>query len=188
MNISKLKQDGVTLVEVMVVITIIAILTGIAVADFPSIRMQLSLSRAEHILYQDLKQAQDLSGSGSQINVNGNMITPSGYGIYFDLESLGRKRYIIYADLNNNHQYDNSNKDYVVKEVDFAIIEPGIIINNITNASTKFSINFSPPNFKTTITNLLENKNNVQIELASEKYALSKRIILVNIAGLIEQK
>ena len=47
------KNKGITLIEIIVIISIISILSAVIVADFPSIRLQLNLSRAVHIISQD---------------------------------------------------------------------------------------------------------------------------------------
>lgn len=180
-------QAGITLIEIMVIISVIAILSGIVVSDFPKIKLQLSLSRASHILVRDLKLAQDLSGSGTQITILENeIVTPVGFGVYVDNESLGNKKYYVYADINGDKQYQAI--DYIYKEIDFEQLEPGIIIKEIRGASSKLDINFTSPNFSTTISNLLPGNEVVEIVLIIEKYPNIYRSIYVNKAGLIQSK
>lgn len=180
---------GVTLVEIMIVISIITVITGIVVADFPKIKLNLSLSRATHLIAQDLKIAQSLSGSGrKEILSNGDTVYPRGYGVYIDTSALATKNYIIYADINGDSQY-TANEDYVVKRVNFENQEPGIIIREILYANNRLSINFSPPNFNTNISNLLSGHDGVEIIVGSEfDLSIKDRVIYVNKAGLIEIK
>ncbi|OGZ79308.1 MAG: hypothetical protein A2312_02455 [Candidatus Staskawiczbacteria bacterium RIFOXYB2_FULL_32_9] len=179
------KNKGITLIEIIVIISIISILSAVIVADFPSIRLQLNLSRAVHIISQDLKTAQSQSSSGSfETLSNGEIIYPKGYGVYFDSAVLGNKKYIIYADIDGDRQY-NVNEDFVSKEIDLSLPEPGIIIKEIHNGTSRLSINFAPPNFNTTITNLLQGTDTVEIVIAIESKPETTRTIYVNKSGLI---
>jgi hypothetical protein len=179
------KNKGITLIEIIAIISIISVLSAIIVADFPSIRLQLSLSRVVHIISQDLKTAQSQSSSGSQERLsNGEIIYPKGYGVYFDPAVLGNKKYIIYADIDGDRKY-NINEDFVSKEIDLSYDEPGIIIKEIHNGTSRLSINFAPPNFNTTITNLLPGTDTVEIVVAIETKPEITRIIFVNKSGLI---
>lgn len=183
----KFKQ-GVTLVEIMVVVTIIAILTGVVISDFPKIKLRLNLSRIAHMIAQDIKTAQSLSGSGREVEVDGSAVSLRGYGIFIDTNVLGgNKRYVIYGDVNGDYKY-SPGTDYVEKEVDLSSQDLGIMISEIRNAPGKISINFSPPNFNTTISNLLSGKNSIDIVVSIEKDPSVYRIISVNKAGLIEIK
>jgi prepilin-type N-terminal cleavage/methylation domain-containing protein len=180
-------SKGITLVEVMVVISIIAVITGVMVSDFPRIKLQLSLGRAVHMLSQDIKTAQDLANAGAQqLTQNGNFITPKGYGIYIDNSIPNNTEYIIYADVDGNGQY--SSMDIAHKEVDLSKTEPGIIIEGIRYGTSVLSINFAPPNFVTTITSLLEGQDGVEIIIAIKSIPDVTRTIYVNKAGFIETR
>jgi len=180
-------QKGVTLVEIMIVLTIISVVTGVVVADFPRIKAQLSLSRAVYMITQDIKLAQDMSGSGGVVEISGSQVTPKGYGFFADQVSLGNAKYIIYADINGDKQY-NESQDYIYKEVDINISEPGIIISQIAGASLRLSINFAPPNFETTISNLSSSREGVNIIISIDNYPEISRTIYINKAGLIDKR
>ena len=181
-------SKGITLIEIMVAIVMISIIAGVLVSNFPAIKLQLSLTRMSHMLTQDIKTAQNLSGSGhKEKDVNGDPILPKGYGVYINMETMGNKKYIIYADINGDSRY-NENVDYIAKEVDLSLQEPGIMIKEIKNANTMLSINFAPPNYKTTISNLIDGYDGVEIVLAIERTPNIIKTIYVNKAGLIEFK
>ena len=57
-------ERGITLVEVVVVIFIVALFTIILISDFPKMLRQLALSRVSYNFAQDLRKAQDLGLSG----------------------------------------------------------------------------------------------------------------------------
>jgi len=92
-------KKGITLVEIMVVVFIIALFTVILVSDFPRMLRQMGLSRVAYSFAQNLRKAQDLGLSGIQLkDVNEESIAVKGYGIYINL-SDNDKQYIIYADV-----------------------------------------------------------------------------------------
>ena len=91
-------SKGITLIEIMVVVSLITVITGVFVSDFPKIKLELGLSRVLHTMVLDIKTAQALSGSGHQeILPNGSLVTPKGYGIYINTNALGNKKYLLYA-------------------------------------------------------------------------------------------
>ncbi|MBI3631499.1 MAG: prepilin-type N-terminal cleavage/methylation domain-containing protein [Candidatus Staskawiczbacteria bacterium] len=187
---------GITLIEILVVVFIFVLLSGILVANFPKIRRQFALTRAVYKMAQDLRKTQDLGLSGKQ------MEGVKGYGVYINLNSLGNKKYIIYADRNNDSKYDalgvyceqspSDNQDCIVEAIDFSQTELGIVINRIegTTNNQQVDINFKPPNPTVTITDLSADINNprVQIIFALEFDQLTYRTVLVNTSGLIEIK
>jgi type II secretory pathway pseudopilin PulG len=91
-------ERGITLVEIMVVVFIIALFTVILVSDFPRMLRQMALSRVSYSFAQNLRKAQDLGLSGIQLyDVKGAPIEVKGYGVYINLNAP--KQYIIYADV-----------------------------------------------------------------------------------------
>lgn len=178
------REKGITMVEILVVIFIIAVFSSILLANLPKIARQFALTRAVYKMSQDFRRAQDMGFSGQQVKG----INVKGYGVYINLNntSLGNKRYIIYADMNDDQQYAEGT-DYIVETVDFSQTESGIIINKIENTNNKWiDINFKPPNPTITITSLLPGTNKVQIIFALESDLLKTRMVSVNTAGLIE--
>lgn len=181
-------SKGITLIEIMVVVSLITVITGVFVSDFPKIKLELGLSRVLHTMVLDIKTAQALSGSGHQeILPNGSFTLPKGYGIYINANALGNKKYLLYADINGDARY-TQDIDYIVKTIDISQQEPGIIIKEVHNANTYLSINFAPPNFDTNISDLLPGNDGVDIVLAIEGDTSIIRTIFVNKAGLIEAK
>lgn len=188
MIIIKNSQKGITLIEIMVILSIISIITGITISDFPKMKTQLGLNRVVYMIFQDVKNAQGLSGSGFHGNIlEDPNIVPLGYGVFIDLDSLGNKKYLVYADINGDNQYNFEN-DYIIKEVDFSFQEKGIIIKEIKNAPSRLSINFSPPNFDTKISNLYLGHDNIEIIVAIDTSLQTTRSVYINKVGLIEVK
>lgn len=190
-------EKGITIIEILIVVFIIALFSSILIADFPKIKRQFALTRAVHKMSQDLRRAQDMGFSGQQIEG----IDVKGYGVYINLDNdrLGNKKYIIYADMDDNQQYteivevacgeqEESNKDCVIEIVNLGETEAGVTIDRIENTIDfqTVDINFRPPNPITTITGLLLHINRVQIIFTTKDG--KERIVLVNTSGLIEIK
>ncbi|MBI2053745.1 MAG: prepilin-type N-terminal cleavage/methylation domain-containing protein [Candidatus Staskawiczbacteria bacterium] len=184
-------NNGITLVEIIVTIFIILMFSAIIMSDFPKIRRQFSLSAATHRLAQDLRRAQDMALSGTQlVDEAGQPILAKGFGIYINLSSLNgnNKQYILYGDKDGDEQYDSS-ADYTVDVIDMDKETKNIIIQGIYNTLLdSCSINFSPPNPKTSISNLQSGVNRVKIVLAEEVNSAITREVYVYTSGLIETK
>lgn len=58
-----MKNKGFTLVELLVVISVIGLILTVTIANYPAIRQQLALSRAAHKLAQDIRMAQEMAMS-----------------------------------------------------------------------------------------------------------------------------
>ena len=191
-------EKGITIVEILVVIFIIFIFSGILIISFPKIIHQFALTRSVYKMGQVLRRAQDMGLSAQKIEG----INVSSYGVYINLDnpSLGNKKYIIYADMDDDQLYtaqsqaicgqqQGANTDCVIEEINFSQTEPGVIIDSIQNTSNRWiDINFKPPNPTTTITSLSPGINRVQIIFALEADLLKTRIVSINTAGLIEIK
>jgi len=183
------KSSGITLIEILVVIFIIVLFSSILVNDFPKIRRQFALTRVAYKMAQDLRRAQDMGLSGQQLkDAGGNVISIKSYGIYINFSSLGNKKYIIYADIDNNQQYA-SDTDSIIETIDFSQTDPGIVIKTITNPEDvqQIDINFKPPNPTIKITNLSSGVR-AQIIFALESNLSTMKTTSVNTSGLIETK
>ena len=208
-ELNKNSSDGITLIELIIVIFVIGMLTMILVSDFPKIQRQYALSSATYKLSQDLRKTEDMGLSGVPINdQNATPIAVKGYGIYFN-RTQSPTKYLIYADVAAGplaKQYDgdfttlcsnetgNVISDCIIETVDISNVSQGgnssLSISNITdyNGGNSYinngvSINFNPPNPTTTITtNPILNGSIIKINLFN---GLTTRTVEVNISGLI---
>lgn len=207
LNYLKIKNSkkGISLVEVLVVLFIISLFTGILISNFPKIRRQFALNRAIHKIGQDLRRVQDMGLSGRQIrNSTGDLINTKGYGLYvnFTDPSFGEKKYFLYADVDNDQRYSlgflvdcgqqQPGEDCILETIDLDQSGAGLFISsieNINNASGELvDINFQPPNPIVKISDLLPGKNNVDIVFSLKLDPSITRSVSVNTAGLIEIK
>lgn len=97
------KENGITLIEIIVIIAIIVIFLAIVMVDFPRIMRQSAISRATYTLSQNIRKTQDYGLSGKHFyNDAGQLIPAKGYGVYFDVSADNSSKYLIYADIGSN--------------------------------------------------------------------------------------
>ncbi|TSC95045.1 MAG: hypothetical protein CEN87_57 [Parcubacteria group bacterium Licking1014_1] len=181
-------ERGVTLVEIIVVVFIVALFSTIMFNDFPKIKQQFALSRTAYKFAQDLRAARDLGMSGVRVlDEQGDPVQAKGYGVFIDLMAVGGdKKYIIYADLNNDQQYTSGIEDYIIETIN---LDGSVFIKEIGNIKNQnVSINFKPPNPNIAITELEDNSARVKIVFAVEINDAITREVYANISGLIEMK
>jgi len=208
-------EEGITLIEIIVVIFIIALFSSIIIANFPEILRQYALSKVTYKLAQDLRKTEDLGLSGvTSADANKQSIAVKGYGIYINL-SQPSTQYIIYADVadanGNSDQEYSGNTPYTicsavnqeadrVRELDCAMEPPidvsndnsSLYIKDIKNsngsniAGSSISINFMPPNPNIKI---IDNQGTtytqIGIVLGLSSGSSSTRTVWVNTSGLI---
>lgn len=192
-------KRGVTLVEVIVAIAIVALFSMIIISNFPGIERRLSLSRATYKLAQDIRSAQGMALSGVQIeNSLGEKIEAKGYGFYVNLAYGDHKKYGIYADVDGDEKYSlisdvycedmaGSPTDCIIQKIDLNEDEPSVNIKKINNVDSQWvSINFSPPNPKTNIANLASGQVGAEIILSLDADESIARSVFINTSGLIE--
>jgi len=159
-----------TLIEIVVVISIILILTVLAFPNFHEANSKFALDRSIYKLSQDLRNAEEISMSARTTplefegGIGPTFFPKGGYGLYFQEASSS---YILFADCNGNGQYDAAddppradkcseaeiNKPYPEKMKDIAL-ESGIkigMLNPKYSTDNSLSVTFFPPDPKITI-------------------------------------
>ena len=175
----RLSGRGYTLIELMVVITIIAIITAIVAANYHAGNRQVVLDMQVNEFAQDLRKMQEWSFAAHEVPVGyspGRASMP-GYGIYVAKDS---ESYYLYTDNDNDKKYSSGDTVQQTVYLDSKL--------EITSCSpSPASINFIPPDPITVITDHLTNSTStVQASVTFQiKGASSKRTVVVNGAGLI---
>ncbi len=170
------KTKGFTLIELIVVITVIAILTIIILPDHKIGGQGFALQRSGYELAQNIRRAQEMAMSAKKFHG----VVPFGYGIYLE---AGSTSYILYADVSPGDQRWGAG-DSIVERIE---LETGIKIQSVS--PPRLSINFSPPRPKTRISGIISigivDKDKATITLAVIADPLRTKIIRVNRAGLV---
>ena len=178
-----------TLIEVLVTISIIAILTGIFFVNYRSGQQQFTLQRAANKLAQDIRRTEAMAIESKKCSPppvscpSGGGVPAGGYGFYVD-KSSWPDRYFIYADNSAISQCYN-----LGEAIETIYLEKGVIIKDLNPGNPSFSVNFLPPdptiNFKyQDCTDIIQ--NSVIITIALETDNSKTKTITVNKAGLVE--
>lgn len=163
-----------TLIELIVVTSIIILLSAIVFPNYRGIERQFALQRSAHKLAQDIRRAGEMAMSTREFE---GEIPKGGYGIHLSIS--WRTYYKLYAD-NGNGKYGSGDSD-----VEIINLEKGVYIQNISPSS--LSINFKPPIPTIKITTEAGQKSTTAvITLSLESDPTKTKIIKVNSAGLID--
>lgn len=168
---------GFTLIEFLVVITIIGIFSVITIPNYRSAQQKLALQRSASKLSQDIRKAQEMAMAMEELST-GDL--PEGYGVYINKGEPDR--YYIYVDINGNERYDSGEE----QGGETIYLEKEAYIKEFVPPSINFSINFKPPDPLVKIKNQAgEDKDVVTIIIALEADSSKTKTIKVNKAGLI---
>lgn len=175
------KGEGFTIIEFLIVISIIGIFSVITIPNYRSAQQQLALQRSASKLAQDIRRAQEMAMSMEELSTED---LPEGYGIYInknDLDCPDHDCYHIYADIDGNEKYDSGEE-----QGETIYLEKEVYIKDFVPSSANFSINFKPPD---PIVKMKQaagpDSDNVDIIIALKADSLKTKTIKVNKAGLI---
>ena len=191
-RLSASTNKGFTMIEVLVVVFIIALMSGIIFSNYRQGGQQFALQRAAHKLALDIRRVEEMAMSAKEFE---GAIPPGGYGVHFS--SLSPYHYVLFADCDGDLEYDNPDCGLVSCAADCAFatptnpfpesiegeveIEKPVWICKVCGENVdEQTIVFTPPEPKVTLTpggnsTLIVLKNNGQT-----------KTVRVNKAGLIE--
>ena len=129
-------EHGFTIPELLVVVSIIILMTGLTLPNWRSGERTLTLDRVVHKAGQDVRRVQELALRAQAYICDTGSI--SGYGVFFDQDTP--TSYILFAECNGNNTYDDE-IDGIVEEVQ---MESGIKIQSVF-PGPQISIVFVPP-------------------------------------------
>ncbi len=180
-----MSEEGFTLVEITVTVTIIALLATMVLLNNREGEKALALQRASHRVAQDIRRAQDMAISGRDCpECGGDEVF--GYGIFFDINTPAS--YFIYADVhppapNGNDFYDAS-QDVIIEDI---AMEEGAVIHELNGGASELCINFRPPDPTVKIKeDEADDLATGQIDIIFGSDTADVRTITVNKAGLID--
>jgi len=184
------KKSGFTLIELLVSLFIIALMTGIFLANYRQGERQSDLILTGQLLVSDIRFAQ--ANALGLVMYEGN-IPDGGWGVYFD-KTNNNDEYIIFADLDEDKFYDvgEANEDHggrimkLPNNIEIVNLE---VINssNLSSSSVnELNIVFLPPMPKTFINGNYITENKRAIITLRETNLNEEIKVKVNFAGLIE--
>lgn len=153
MSIRTQQSYGFTIVELMVVVSIMAIMSVIVLSNYRGYSTNAEFANASEDIVLALRQAQ-VYGSSSKKNVDANGAsitcgTPASafscaYGVYFE---VGKNNIIIFADTNGNGVYDLAG-DTVVETISWRspISITGTRCSVLSCVNSVLSVTFKRPN------------------------------------------
>lgn len=188
------KSGGFTVIELLIVTSIMVILSSVVIMNHRYADAQLRVERSANKLAQDIRRASAMAlSSQEQEDLNdctgGNSV--SGFGV--NLKPPLNNSYKLYGDCGvggrGNQKFNSS--DWLIEEIS---LEQGIIIKSLS-PDGNISINFTPPSpsvdFKKGNDDDDEGDgdvltdNEVIITLQSERYLGLIKIVTVNEAGVV---
>lgn len=139
----RMRNSGFTLVEILVVISIIILLSGIILVNYRTGARQFALQRSATKLASDIRRAQEMAVASEECQPCGGGVPAGGYGISIVKWS---ESYKLYADENNDKHYEFIHESYVEQ----IYYEKGVELKDIqlldpNRNLIEISINFTPP-------------------------------------------
>jgi len=168
------KGRGFTLIELMVVISIITILSVMVFINQRSSQSQYLITQAVQKLTSDLRRTQNMAMSGTQIA--GNYY---GYGIYAERNN---NFYIIFGDRNDNKKFDGEPTDTIIENIKL----PSNVTISSVSPSDKVHVFFRPPDPLTSISDGTSDMTEASIVLVISSGQSLSRTVKVTHAGLVE--
>lgn len=150
-------KKGFTLLELLIIITIVGIISSVLVVNWRRNEKQYQLQRAAQEIAQDIRMVQDMALNSYKYLDQ----IPDNYGLYFDKND--KSSYIIFGDMNGNNSYQGAPPDLEIESIS---IESGIEINSLSSGAQDLHITFSLPdgftNFdpSATLANIVIKKTN----------------------------
>ena len=180
-------KKGFTLLETLVVISIIILLTTIALPSYKSGQRQLALSRAANKMAHEIRGAQEMAMSAKK---HEGSVPLGGYGIYFYKSGTNYDVYL-YADSDGDETYDSGEEVRAIYNESLEIyLESEVKIKEVKINSSQpdeTSINFRPPDpfIKIKDGGGVDHQEAI-ITLALKADESKTKVVTVNKAGLID--
>lgn len=165
------KNKGFTLTELLVVIFIMTVVSGIVMARYRSGERLYILQIAAQEVMGDIREVQNMALSGQTYQDEAPL---GGFGINFRLTAPSV--YTIFADLDGDHTYDAGE---LIEEID---LNSRVQINSLAPAGT-LNIVFTPPRPTVYINGATSGSGTVTLRLIQET---GTKTITITSTGVIE--
>lgn len=172
-------KQGFTLVELLVVMSIILTISLLTFANYRLGEKSFSLEQSAAKLGQDFRKMEESAMSAKEFH---GQIPKGGYGVYL---KKGDSSYILFADCDLNYQYTSSGtpcEGGYSEKVEEVSLGPRLEISSLSSGSV-LNVVFTPPTPFVTISGVA---NEATATIALKDIPSRYKTVKVNKAGLIE--
>lgn len=99
------RHAGFTIIEMLVTISVFAIIASIVLANYPAFLQQIALDRAAQRVGLSLREAKTFSLGVKEFPLGATPTSFPWFGVHLDV--IMPKNYILFADIDKNNQYFN---------------------------------------------------------------------------------
>jgi len=183
-------KNGFSLIELLVVISIIGLMSSVMVANYRSGQRSSDLNAAAQKMVSNIRLAQHYAMGLKDSGIGDETI---GWGVFIDKST---NSYIIFADIietpnhNKNRLYDNGSGSSVDEKYLSVSLSANISIDSISFGGNEINYVFQPPRPKITIcdhnASCPESGDDSEAEIILKNKVGQTRKIKINKFGLVE--
>jgi type II secretory pathway pseudopilin PulG len=179
---------GFSLIEFIVVVSIIIFMAGLIVPNYLAYHKTLKLNRSAQILAQSLRRVLEMATSAQEMKAGNTSLIPSGgYGLYLRKISASNYEIFFFGDCDNNANFTAAANPCLGFPEKIAgsdiFLEAGVSLQNLNpNSSNSLSILMRPPD-PTIYFNGSPASGNATITLSIESL---QKTITINKTGLVD--
>jgi prepilin-type N-terminal cleavage/methylation domain-containing protein len=170
-------KRGTTLIEVLTSVAIIGIISAIFITNYNQAGRRSDLQLATQIVMSDIRLAQT---NALGLTEYSGAMPEGGWGMYFSSQESNNQEYSLFADTNNNKEYNYGEDDENLGGRIMSL--PTDIVIDSVGTNTELHIVFIPPD---PLTYINSNLDPAIITLRDLNSNITSTI-RVNFAGLIE--
>ncbi|MDD5146246.1 MAG: type II secretion system protein [Candidatus Pacebacteria bacterium] len=189
MRIHRLRSDnqlGFTILELLVTITVMAILSAVVLAMTAQEEKLTLLKKTAYLVAQDIREMQNLAMSGQGRNCGSNITQV--FGIHFDKSGPNwNQSYVLFADCNGNDLYKSSpDKDIIIRQV---TLKPELNVADISllagNLGSTLDVTFRPPDPIISVNTATSGQETI-ITLGLKSNPSKTKVIRINTVGRVQ--
>lgn len=163
----KKNEKGFTLIEMLVVITIIGIIAAIFLPSYSDSFAAKSLSMGKKQVQSDIRNVQNYAYATMEFDAS---YPEGGYGIHFDISNSDE--YVIFGDKRDganppNRSYDLINEEFEVKKLTDGVHIESVKVNN--TETSPVDLVYEPPYGKVYINGSYDVTKEIKITIQNKK-------------------